>query len=173
MDLPEELREQLWEKYKYAGYRFYWKGNKEQDLNHWNCSVIDKGSKNRESITNLEDFPLEYAASQIASFSLPEKMEPIRVYVNAYTFGTEGGIHKDSEVEGDITTIIYLNPEWKGSWGGETVVFNEEQTEILSSFLPKPGAVHAIKSNNWHCARGLSRLVSDFRLVLVIKWKRI
>ena len=53
--------------------------------------------------------------------------------------------------------MFYLNKVWTISYAGETIFTNNEQTEILSSVIPKPGRVVVFDGQIPHCAREVSR----------------
>lgn len=40
-----------------------------------------------------------------------------------------------------VTTVIYLNPDWQADWGGELVICNDEDTEIIGTVTPKMGTM--------------------------------
>jgi len=40
-----------------------------------------------------------------------------------------------------VTTVSYLNPNWQNEWGGELVIYNEADTEILATLAPKMGTL--------------------------------
>lgn len=40
-----------------------------------------------------------------------------------------------------VTTVIYLNPDWQADWGGELVMFNDEDTDIIGTVTPKMGTM--------------------------------
>lgn len=40
-----------------------------------------------------------------------------------------------------VTTVIYLNPNWQADWGGELVMFNDEDTETIGTVTPKMGTM--------------------------------
>lgn len=91
----------------------------------------------------------------------------VRAYVNAYTYGTEGSIHTDSDRDDSKTHLIYINPSWKPEWAGETVFF--VNNEIFRAILPKPGRMVEFPGNIPHDARSVSRLSNVLRKVLVYK----
>ena len=50
-----------------------------------------------------------------------------RIYFNAHTCGVEPRPHVD---DGDFTMIYYPDMKWRKDWGGGTVIWNEDTTEI-------------------------------------------
>ncbi len=40
-----------------------------------------------------------------------------------------------------VTSVAYLNPTWQTDWGGELVLYNEEDTQELVRLMPQSGAL--------------------------------
>jgi SM-20-related protein len=104
---------------------------------------------------------------------------PVRLYECEYganPFGCEGHPHYDSPREDirdkHIAVIVYLNSRWDIAWGGETIVFNE-QGDVISAVLPKPGRATVLEGDPYHVARGVSRTCPVARRVLVFKMWRL
>lgn len=103
---------------------------------------------------------------------------PVRLYecmLSANTFGTEGRLHQDiSEDEArpnHITVLVYCNREWKVGWAGETLFFDEDN-EIASAVMPKPGRIVIAEGDPPHVGRSVSRICPTDRRVLVFKlWR--
>jgi len=99
--------------------------------------------------------------------------EPLRVYANAHTYGTEGYTHRDnSDKENYFTTVYYAHPEWTANWAGELVFYNDEKSEIVTSVYPKPGRLVSFHGSVFHAARAPSRDCAALRICLVIKTQR-
>lgn len=67
-----------------------------------------------------------------------------RVYANGQTYGLCGSVHLDRyPEEGDnfLTFLLYTHPRWQLVWGGNTVLYDEENKQEIS-IPPKPN--HAI-----------------------------
>jgi SM-20-related protein len=92
-----------------------------------------------------------------------------RCYANAYSFGAEGGLHYDSDVETHFTVIYYPLLAWSPNFGGETVFFNQTGDEIIASVYPKPNRLIWFPGVIPHAARGLSRTCRDLRITLMFK----
>ena len=100
---------------------------------------------------------------------------PVRLYecmLSANTFGTEGRLHQDIAQEDDrrdhITVLVYCNREWNVAWAGETLFF-DENNEIASAVMPKPGRVVVAEGDPPHAGRSVSRICPTDRRVLVFK----
>lgn len=51
-------------------------------------------------------------------------------------------MHRDSfrgRANRMVTTVLYLNPEWQASWGGQLVIYNEQASERLAAITPEMG----------------------------------
>lgn len=104
---------------------------------------------------------------------------PVRLYecmLSANTFGTEGRLHQDiadDDARSDhITVLVYCNREWKITWAGETLFF-DEANEITSAVMPKPGRVVIAEGDPPHVGRSVSRVCPTDRRVLVFKLWRV
>ena len=87
---------------------------------------------------------------------IPINIEPERVIVNAFSHGDSSWLHKDSEVEGQYTVVLYITPEWNWNWGGETI-FIQDGGEIILSVFPTPGRVVLFDGRILHGPRPVSR----------------
>ena len=62
-----------------------------------------------------------------------------------YALYPQGGfykIHRDSfkgQANRMVTTVLYLNPGWQTDWGGELVLYNDEQTKQIARISPELG----------------------------------
>jgi SM-20-related protein len=167
--LPDEMLQEVLDLVRGKGFQYGWKSNKQLTFSHWNLGFSETGvnSKNREDITDELPDPIRRIWEQIQPMTMPENPVLLRAYCNAHTYGTEGYIHRDSEIDGDLTAIIYLNKSWKGNWAGETVLF--EDREIVKAVMPKWNRLFLFPSNMKHAGRGVSRFCPEARTVLVFK----
>ncbi len=61
----------------------------------------------------------------------------IRGYANFIPFGDLQFTHTDGD---QWTLLAYLNDEWKDDWGGETVFYDEHESQPVGvAIAPKPG----------------------------------
>lgn len=164
----------LWDKYRQFPFIYYWKSDRNLPFNHWNHSIIQAGTKyNVEDIQNQfeekqKEYQFEYNVWQQIKNKNPESIL-LRVYVNAYTHGTDTAPHTDSNRENEQTHILYLNKEWKPLWCGETVIFDKTQSDIEKSYLPKFNRLITFPSNRLHAARPIHKSCNELRIVLVLK----
>lgn len=92
-----------------------------------------------------------------------------RCYANALPYGTEGETHADSPVPGDCTAVYYPHDTWHPDWGGETVIFNQDCSDILTAVYPKPNRLFVFPGFVNHVARGVSKRCPQMRTTLMFK----
>jgi SM-20-related protein len=92
-----------------------------------------------------------------------------RCYANGYPFGSEGGVHLDSNIVSHFTAIYYPHQEWRPNFAGETVFFNADQSDIIASVYPKPNRLVVFPGVIPHVARGVSRTCPEMRITLMFK----
>ncbi len=163
--LDPELLDALGSYVKTAPWKYGWMSRQGTGFPHWNFEIVHAGGKNLLSIENKIPINLVPYWQVIKSFN--PAAYPIRCYANSHTFGVEGYPHTDSTRDNETTYIVYLNPEWKRNWGGETAFYEGE--DIIKSVMPKFGRVVEFSSNIWHCARSVSRICPAQRFTLMIK----
>jgi|APCry1669192010_1035390.scaffolds.fasta_scaffold00621_16 SM-20-related protein len=150
------------------GFTYGWKSHNKIDYGHWNLSFEKVGKDNREDIEDKIPTVVINIISALRGKVIPEDSVVIRCYINAYTFGTEGYTHTDSENDSDMTIVVYLNENWKTEWFGETMFFDDKD-EILTAVIPKFGRCVVFPSAMMHVGRSVSRLCPAARMVFVIK----
>jgi SM-20-related protein len=96
-----------------------------------------------------------------------------RCYANAQPYGTEGSVHVDSTQPDNFTAIYYPCAKWDANWGGETVFFNRQKTDIIRSVYPKPNRLVMFPGHIPHVARGVSRTCPEIRITLMFKVRLI
>lgn len=95
-----------------------------------------------------------------------------RCYANALPYGTEGEMHTDSPVPGDCTAVYYPHGTWHPDWGGETIIFNQDCSDILTAVYPKPNRLFVFPGFVNHVARGVSKSCPQMRITLMFKAAR-
>jgi len=165
-------------------FKYGWKGNSklEGDQGHWNVKIAHEGRHSTKDLS-CELFKLnsEIGAlwEYIQRYFVGNKALH-QCYINGYTFGTDGYIHRDdpwAKEQGENsptceTVIIYLNEQWDANWGGETALFDQDR-EIVKSVLPKFGRVLIFDGQTFHASRPMSRMCPKLRQVLVFKTFRM
>ena len=140
-------------------------------------SSVGNNARPRVSVTSVLDQPgyeawrdLWLALSRGFEVSgRAQEFELVRVYLNAYMYGTDAAIHTDSSEPDEITAVIAVHSHWDRNWGGETVVFDENE-EPMRAVLPMPGRAFVFRSSMKHVARPLARACTEIRKMLVFKF---
>jgi SM-20-related protein len=92
-----------------------------------------------------------------------------RCYANGMPPGAEGGVHQDSNIDSHLTAIYYPHPDWNPSYGGETLLFNADSTDIVGALYPKPNRLAIFPGAIPHVARPLSMRRPQLRITLMFK----
>lgn len=170
--LPEEMYDTLLKVSKIALFRSDWVSTKEDEYTHWNSNFVsNERMRNLANAENRVHNSVVKNAWLWIKENIPEFKDQIliRVYMNAYGYGSEGYFHKDSEDNYKKTMVLYLvDDHWDKNWAGETIFTNDED-EIVFSSLPKKNRAVIFNANLPHCARSVSRACRHIRKVLVFK----
>jgi SM-20-related protein len=116
-----------------------------------------------------ENAPIIYRFWQALDTTALNGHTLLRCYANGQPYGSEGAIHTDSISELSYTSIYYPHEKWHPNWGGETVFFNKEQTDIVASIYPRPNRFVVFAGTTPHVARGVSRICPALRITLMFK----
>jgi SM-20-related protein len=175
--MPAPLHKELVQFFREPIWFYGWKSNskKEQAPNgHWNVFFAGymqgDGEHNCEAELAENEFfaPIEALWQLLKAGPLAEH-EPVRVYANAHTYGTDGYVHTDSEDLNYFSTVCYLHPEWKADWAGETMFFNTNRDDVTQAVFPRPGRIVSFHGAVPHAARAPSRDCPALRVCLVFK----
>ena len=96
----------------------------------------------------------------------------VRCYANGHAYGSDGTVHTDSKSPRSYTAVYYPHMVWNPSWGGETVVFNPEKTDIIAAVYPQPNRLAVFRGSLPHVARGVARICPVLRITLMFKVER-
>ena len=91
-----------------------------------------------------------------------------RAYLNAHTHGIEPHIHRD---DGDVTFIYYPRMDWKNEWGGGTVIYDNEVSNITDHINYKGNRLIKFDAQLPHQAQPVSRECYQLRTCVVFKTK--
>lgn len=92
-----------------------------------------------------------------------------RVYANGQTFGLNGEFHIDDDQEDTYTFLYYPIKDWSISWGGETIIVDNDGN--VTTIYPRPNCGIIFPSNWVHCGNGPSKMYSDLRVTIAYKLK--
>lgn len=148
------------------GYTYGWKSNATKEARHWNCRFGGSVDFTADEVIPQEQIdPFLWGIWERIRGASDRKL--VRLYSNAYTYGTEGAPHYDSQTDDNITHLFYINRIWKPEWAGETVFFSGD--DIYASILPAPGRLVEFPGTMFHAARSVSRYFIGVRQILVYK----
>ena len=156
-----------------VAFRYGWSSDKEvSEFAHWNCDFLGGAGVNQANLearlyANPAQVTIAAVWTRLKEFHL-KGHALVRCYANQHTYGVEGAPHIDSREDGNYTTILYIVPEWKAEWAGETVFFNDEG-DIVESVLPKPNRAITFNGTQLHSARSLARICPNVRTTLMFK----
>lgn len=165
--LPAEMADTVATFIKGGSWRHGWPSNKSMGYTHWNQDYGRGSAENSLDIShNLRD-PLATVWTYLQTQHFPNT-HLLRCYANGHTYGIEGYPHTDSSREYDRTIVIYLNEGWRREWGGETLIYDQDQ--IIHAELPKYNTGLVFPGNKWHVARGVTRICPHLRMTLMFKF---
>jgi SM-20-related protein len=181
--LDPEGHQRIFKLLSEPGWQFGWKSQSSKDIySFWHKHFAGPiRSRHREQMPGKdcapelrESAPLIYSLWQGLQATLLQNHRLVRCYANAFSFGCEGTLHTDSRAPDNYTNIYYPNEEWHPDWGGETVFFNKDQTDIIGAVYPKPNRLLMFNGNIPHVARGVTRSCAGMRITLMFKtvWVR-
>ena len=119
---------------------------------------------------SLRQFSTEiYSLWQCAKPLLKGGHSLAHAYANGQTYGQAGEIHTDTNDAGYKTVVYYCNAFWQTNWGGETIFYNADRSDIVRAVLPKPGRLLIFDSNIPHAGRDPGRLCPVMRVTVTFK----
>jgi SM-20-related protein len=71
---------------------------------------------------------------------LPDQ-ELIRSGGVAYTYGTEGPVHSDSDSADALSILVYIHPQWEAAWAGDLAYYTLDRTDVIKVVSPRPGRI--------------------------------
>lgn len=166
--LPEPLVAAVEEEIYRQGFEYGWRSTKDKGYSHWNRIFAGSELLNREEVVDDLCPPVRALWDHLAK-SYAAGSTVIRAYANAYTYGTEGYIHHDSKIASDVTLLLYLSPDWRREWAGETIFF--EGDNIVRAVLPKYNRLIVFPSRMDHVGRSVSRICPVERIIFTFKVK--
>ena len=160
-------RESIW--------AYGWRSNSRRDRYcYWHAHIAGGDGTSRKNceaeLAQSQQYSAAHALFKLLQQGPLKGHEPLRVYLNSHTFGVEGYVHQDNkDTENYFSTIYYAHPVWHQNWAGDTVFYNRDETDILTSVYPRPGRAVTFHGAIPHCARAPSRDCNELRVSLVIK----
>ncbi len=176
--VPPQLQQALTEITRQPIWKYGWRSNTRRErYSYWHAHVAggDGDSRNNceQELAGKPAFSAIYALFKILQTGPLRGHEPLRVYMNSHTFGVEGYVHQDNlDTENYFSTVYYAHPVWHQNWAGDTVFYNKDENDILTSVFPRPGRAVTFHGAIPHCARAPSRDCNELRVSIVIKTQR-
>ena len=103
----------------------------------------------------------------------------VRNMIAGNTFGQDGDIHDDWLVPGEsLTGVLYINRRWEDNWGGETIVYDKEDSTQVEISKLEAGKMIIFDGSNPHIGKGPQRNCGELRCVVAVQavktnaWKK-
>jgi SM-20-related protein len=152
-----------------ARWSYGWKSHTDKPYGHWNVDITKTDKNNPTDVSDRLAPPFAAVWAELNKALFNNEAKVTRCYSNRHTYGTEGYIHTDTEREGDLTCVVYMNEQWDADWGGETTFYSPDKSMIINAILPKYGRVVIFPGTIHHCARALTRICPEVRTTLMFK----
>jgi SM-20-related protein len=174
--LTEPLRAQVYDFLHAGGWRFGWKSSAKSgdQFSFWHRHFAGHRNGRKQAHYDCAE-ELQKTAPLLFGFWSYLARGPfkgrtlIRCYANAHAYGSDGTIHTDSKRDNSYTAVYYPHADWHPSWGGETVIFNADKTDIIAAVYPKPNRLVVFRGDLPHVARGVSRICPELRITCMFK----
>ena len=165
--IPQDLLGPVQDHIKDSGWTYGWHSNRELGYAHWNIDFAQADSSNGLDVSHSLPTSLAMVWQHLQQNHFPNTILQ-RCYTNSHTYGVEGYPHADSSRSGERTLVIYLNPEWRREWGGETMIYDDQT--VVHAELPCFNRGLVFDSELFHCARGVTRICPQQRITLMFKF---
>lgn len=94
----------------------------------------------------------------------------IRNMLAGNTFGQDGDIHTDWPNLGEsLTGVLYLNRNWNDNWGGETIIYNKNNTDYCEISKFQAGKLIVFDGANPHIGKGPQRACGELRSIIAVQ----
>lgn len=176
--LPLPAQHELHDFLMQPGWQFGWKSDPKADRHafwhkHFAGATMPPGYAAAPEQDCADDLaiaaPLLHRIWQTLSGGLLQGRRLVRCYANGHPYGSEGTVHIDTRSETGHTAIYYPHLSWEPNWGGETVFFNDDRSDVIAAVYPKPNRLLTFAGAIPHVARGVSRLCPQMRVTLMFK----
>ena len=122
--VPHQLQQAMTAITRKAIWQYGWRSNTRRErFCYWHVPIAGGDSQSRsnceEEFASKSEFAAAYAIFKLLQQGPLKDHEPVRVYMNAHTFGVEGYVHQDNEdTENYFSTGYYAHPAWHRNWAG-------------------------------------------------------
>jgi SM-20-related protein len=179
----ETDRKRIFDFLSNGGWKFGWKSSAANDeFSFWHRHFAGTRSADHErDVAKVHDCADELRRGAPLLFGVWTRVREtvfaghtlVRCYANGHTYGSDGALHTDSISDRSHTSVYYPHAAWNPNWGGETVFFNHDRTDIIASVYPKPNRLVIFRGTVPHVARGVSRTCPVLRMTLMFKTELI
>ena len=145
------------------------KSNKKEEIYHWHRLA---GRTKVEIENNGFEWLISLWDHLMNKYDLERKYGVCtyrRIYFNAHTYGIEPRPHRD---DGDFTMMYYPLMSWRKDWGGGTIIWNEDTSEVEKHVAYTGNRLVVFPANRLHQAQPIHIDCYKLRSVIVFKcWK--
>lgn len=158
-----------------SGWKFGWKSRSSEDsfsFWHRHFAGYRKTEEQHDAYDcepEIQQFPLIHEFWRFLASGLLRGHRLIRCYANGHTYGSDGTVHTDTTLPQTYTCVYYPHQAWNPDWGGETMFFMRDKSDVLGCVYPKPNRMVMFDGRIPHVARGVSRLCPVLRVTLMFK----
>lgn len=168
-----DLWARLVDYFKKASWRYGWPSTLEvSEFTHWHIDFLNLNGGNQDNgehiLRSRPEFAVIAEVWNVLKSSFMKDHLLVRCYANAHTHGVEGYPHADTKVDGHYTALVYVVPEWKTEWAGETMFF-DDTGDACEASLPRPNRLAIFDGQQLHSARAVSRICPGLRMTLMFK----
>jgi len=179
--LTDDQRKRIYQFLQAPGWKFGWKSRSNNDIySFWHkhfAGALQPDHPTADGSVEPYDCTEELARKAPLLHTFWRGLEKtalkghtlVRCYANGHTYGSDGTLHADSAVPSSYTSVYYPHERWSPNWGGETVFFNPEETDIVASVYPMPNRLVMFQGTIPHVARGVARICPVLRITLMFK----
>jgi len=96
----------------------------------------------------------------LKEFKPYKDLEVVRTTINVSVPSDTNYPHTHSN---QISLIYYINLDWKPEWAGETVIYNDDMSEIVYTSMYKPARLLIFDGEMPHSIRAQSQLAPHYR----------
>jgi Rps23 Pro-64 3,4-dihydroxylase Tpa1-like proline 4-hydroxylase len=153
-------------------------------IGKWNLQSSSTEFKNKKFLQmDINDNPLTKSIIKILETHLNKKFHLHRCYLNGQFFGIPGAPHVDSIDKHEYTFLLYLNPNWEITWGGQTIFFDKSydverkemitHTQNVKTYYPNKKLSLFFPGNIEHYAECPSKDCDELRISMAFKLMEI
>lgn len=126
----------------------------------WEQKYFDEETKNYVEVVKNKFYETLPAGDWVLTRSM----------VSGNTFGLDGDIHQDwIKPNESMTGVLYLNGDWQDNWGGETIIYNEDDKTQIEISKVEHGKLITFDGYNSHIGKGPQRRCPRLRCIFALQ----